>query len=137
MLPPVQQIFEANGSAYLAAVDEMAAATDRLAERIDALLASADRLGASVDAAGALVSAAADAMAESARAATAAQEGLTESETAAGDAARLEAELLADVIASQKLLADSAKVVTDGLAAEGEGDAGRRGLRGDGADDRG
>ncbi len=117
-LPPVVQEFGIAGSPYLDGIDAMAAATDRLAERIDALLASAESLGASVDAAGAQVSAAADAMAESARAATAAQEGLTESETAAGDAARLEAELLADVIASQKLLADSAKVVTDGLAAE-------------------
>lgn len=117
-LPPVEQVFTANGAEYLAAVDEMAAATDRLAERIDALLASADALGASADVAGAQVSAAADAMAESARAATSAQEGLTASETAAGDAAKLEAELLADVVASQKLIADSAKAATDGLAAE-------------------
>ena len=53
VLPPVEQVFEANAEAFLATIDSMVAACDRLAESIDEVAASADRLGGGADAAAA------------------------------------------------------------------------------------
>lgn len=48
-LPPVEQVFLVNATAFLAGIDEMLGAVDRLAESLDAAAATAERLGAVFD----------------------------------------------------------------------------------------
>lgn len=124
-LPPVEQLFTVNAAEFLGGLDEMLGKLDEVAASIDAVVASAAKMGASFDASMAsadealtTAAGAADRAAESARVATESTEALTEAERAAAEAAQFEAELLADLDRSQALLADSAKAVTDGLAAE-------------------
>lgn len=144
LLPPLIQEFAVNASGWIAGIDEMVAANARLAESIAAIseemkgmAASAEEAGLTGDSSalaalaasskgsvGGTDAAAASVSAEQAKQAAAAEEAagsekaLSDAERMAADAAKLEAEMMADLAVEQKLTADSSRLLGEAQGAQ-------------------